>query len=256
MLDPDDLSPVLTSRDQAASPFLLLGDHAGRAIPRGLGGLGLAPGAMDGHIAWDIGVEGLGERLSASLDACFLRQTYSRLVIDCNRRPGAPGSIPAVSDGVAIPGNAALSAAEIRARTEEIYTPYQGAIAAMIEARKARGQPTVLLALHSFTPVMQGIPRPWRYGVLHRNDSPASRALLGLLRQTLGDQAGDNQPYALDETDNTIPLHAAANGLDYVELEVRQDLIEGPAGQDEAAALIGCLLPQVWAALTDGPADR
>ncbi len=197
---------------------------------------------MDRHIAWDIGVAGLGERLGAALNACFIRQTYSRLVIDCNRRPEAADAIPPVSDGVAIPGNVGLDPAAIDARRREIYQPYQDQIAAELDARLAEGRPTLLVSLHSFTPVMRGQARPWRYGVLHRNDSDLSRRVLGRLKAQFGDAAGDNRPYAMDGTDNTVPLHADPRGLDYLELEVRQDLIGDAAGQTEAATLIAELL--------------
>ncbi len=226
----------------AASPFLLLGDHAGRSIPGRLGDMGLPPGALDRHIASDIGVRGLGERLSQALNACFVHQAYSRLVIDCNRQPGAPDSIPEMSDGVVIPANRGLSDDQKAQRRAEIFQPYHDRISSLLEARRRAGQATLMVALHSFTPVLQEIARPWRYGVLHRHDSALSRSVLDGLRLAMGDLAGDNQPYAMDGTDATIPLHADPRGLDYLELEVRQDLIADDAGQDGAAALIAGLL--------------
>jgi predicted N-formylglutamate amidohydrolase len=238
----DDPSPVIVLNEGGASPFLLLGDHAGRAIPGRLHGLGLPAEALDRHIAWDIGVAGLGERLARRLDACFIRQAYSRLVIDCNRRPGAADRIPAVSDGQPIPGNADLDPADAAARAREIYLPYQARIAAALDQRQAAGRRTLLVSLHSFTPVLRGVPRPWRFGVLHRGDSALSSRMLTLLRQDLGDAVGDNQPYAMDGTDNTVPLHADLRGLDYLELETRQDLIADSRGQDEAADMIAGLL--------------
>ena len=229
----------------APSPFLLLGDHAGRAIPGRLNRLGLGDAALDRHIAWDIGVAGLGARLSRRLDATFISQVYSRLVVDCNRRPGAEGLMPAVSDGDVVPGNRDLPVAAVAARMAEIYAPYHDAIARALDARTDR--PTVLVALHSFTPSMQGVDRPWRLGVLHRHDSPMSTAMLARLRADLGEAAGDNAPYAMDATDNTIPLHADARGLDYLELEVRQDLLADAEGQDAMAAW---LAPRLVEALT------
>ena len=240
LLGPGDPEPAIVTNRGGFSPFLLIGDHAGRAIPRRLGDLGLPPAAMDLHIAWDIGVSGLGRRLAVQLDAAFIEQAYSRLVLDCNRKVGAPDRAPAVSDRVAVPGNVGLSEADLAAREREIYAPYQDAIAAALDARA--GRPAFLVSLHSFTPALQGIARPWRMGVLHRNDSALSRAMLALLKAELGDAAGDNQPYAMDGTDNTVPLHADARGLDYLELEVRQDLLADAAGQDAAASLIGRLL--------------
>lgn len=211
-------------------------------MPRRLEGLGLTPQAMDLHIAWDIGVAGLGQRLSAALDACFIRQTYSRLVIDCNRKPGAEGSIPEISDGTLIPGNVGLRPAQIAARQASVYDPYQQAIAGALDQRFLTRRPTLLVSLHSFTPWMDGQARPWRMGVLHRSDSRLSDQMLALLRGEMGEAAGDNQPYRMDQTDNTVPLHADERGLDYLELEVRQDLIADEAGQDAAAALIAPLL--------------
>ena len=248
MLGPDDLSPFAVVNPGGGSRFLLIGDHAGRAVPKALAGLGVSNEAMERHIAWDIGVAGLGERLAKTLDACFIRQTYSRLVIDCNRQPGAADAIPSVSDGTEIPGNLGLSQADAAARRAEIYAPYQDRIAAVLDARAAAGRATLLVSLHSFTPVMAGFARPWRIGVLHRGDSALSRAMLAVLRGKLGDEVvGDNQPYAMDGTDNTIPLHADARGLDYLEIEVRQDLIAEAAGQDVVAALLAPLLERAAA---------
>lgn len=218
----------------APSPLLLLGDHAGRQIPRRLDRLGLTDDLLDRHIAWDIGVAGLGARLSVLLDATFIAQAYCRLVVDCNRKPGSEGAMPTVSDGFPIPGNRDLSPQAVEARIVEIYAPYQAAIAQHLDLRANR--PTVLVALHSFTPSMSGQERPWRLGVLHRHDSPFSSAVLARLRADLGELVGDNAPYAMDEVDNTIPLHADPRGLDYLELEVRQDLLADDAGQAEMAA--------------------
>ena len=242
LLGPDDLSPVIVANPGGASPYLLLGDHAGRAVPAALAGLGLPAEAMDGHIAWDIGIAGLGQRLAVALDAPFIHQAYSRLVIDCNRKPGDPAAAPAVSDGLAIPGNADLPAEAMAHRRAEIYQPYQDAVAAALDRRAAQGRSTLLVSLHSFSPVMQGQARPWRFGVLHRGDSALSRRVLGLLRGRIGEEAGDNQPYAMDQVDNTVPLHADPRGLDYLELEVRQDLIADAAGQDDVGRFLAEVL--------------
>jgi predicted N-formylglutamate amidohydrolase len=245
LLDRYDPPPFIVSNPGGSSPFLLLGDHAGRAIPRSLGDLGLPPEAMDLHIAWDIGVEGLGLRLAKRLDACFIRQTYSRLVVDCNRRPEAPDAMAKIADGIVVPGNVGLSPAQAGARLEEIWRPYHDAIGRLLDNRNAQGRPTALVSLHSFTPQMDGIARPWRYGVLHRGDSALSARVLFLLQAQFGEQAGDNRPYAMDGTDNTIPLHADPRRLDYLELEVRQDLIGHDDGRDEVAAVIADLLESV-----------
>jgi len=233
----------------AASPFLLVGDHAGRDIPRRLGGLGLGAEALDRHIAWDIGVAGLGAALADRLGATFIAQRFSRLVIDANRDPARADSICEVSDRTAIPGNRALSAEDRRARREEIFAPYHARVAQELDARQ--GRPTVLVALHSFTPRMDGSDRPWRFGVLHMDDSPFCAAMLAALRADLGaGVVGDNEPYRMDDVDYTAPHHAIGRGLDYLELEVRQDLLADAPGQARVAALLARLLPGALAGLT------
>ena len=248
LLDADEAPPWIVRNPGAASPFLLLGDHAGRLIPRGLGTLGLPAAERRRHIAWDIGVAGLGEALSDLLGATFIRQRFSRLVIDCNRDPARPDAIPAVSDGVEIPGNRALTPGDRAARIAGIARPYHAAIAAELDARRARNLSTTLISLHSFTPRMEGFDRPWAFGVLHAGDSAFSLAALSRLRAELGEAlVGDNQPYRMDEVDFTVPAHAGPRGLDYLELETRQDLIATAAGQRQAARRLVRLLPRVLA---------
>ena len=242
----NDPNPVQKAGDvQCRSPFLLVGDHAGRAIPASLDGLGLAERDRRRHIAVDIGVRELGLALAALLGAPFLHQAYSRLVIDCNRDPAHPESIVSDSDDTSIPGNAGLRAGERHARRGAIFEPYHAAIEAALDARAAAGLETVLVSLHSFTPRLNGRERPWHVGVLHdgHRDEFARFALARLRRQP-GWRVGDNEPYAMDQTDYTVPRHAYPRGLSYLELEVRQDLIapEAPASVDEMARVIAATL--------------
>ena len=226
-----DPATVKLINPQGRSPFLLIGDHAGNIIPEGLGDLGLS--AMDRvrHIAWDIGVGALGDALAERLDAVFVRQTYSRLVIDCNRDPAEPGAMPEVSDGSTIPGNVGLTDGQKQARIDAIHQPYQVAIAEEIVRRLSVGLKTVLVSLHSFTPHMEGVQRPWHAGVLFdgRNDAFAW-ALLERLQAEADLVVGENEPYRMNAVDHTVPLHAFAAGLAYAELEIRQDLLGDEEG--------------------------
>lgn len=234
----------------ADSPFLLLGDHAGRLIPARLTDLGLSQAELDRHIAWDIGVASYGALLSEALNATFIRQRFSRLVIDCNRDPARADAFPEISDGTRIPGNQHLHLAERLARITDIAAPYHAAIAAELDDRAVRGLTTTLISLHSFTPRMNGFDRPWRFGVLHAGDSPYSAAVLARLRAEFSEvSVGDNQPYTMDEVDFTVPHHAGGRGIDYLELEVRQDLVADATGQAEIAAIVARLLPQALADL-------
>ena len=126
----------------------------------------------------------------------------------------------------------------MKARFDEVHSPYHARIAEVLDARAAAGVGGVILSVHSFTPRMKGQDRPWRFGVLHEGDSPLSFAMLATLRAEPGLVVGDNEPYAMDGIDYTVPLHARGRSLDYLELEIRQDLIAEPEGQAEVAAFL------------------
>ncbi|HYM74042.1 MAG TPA: N-formylglutamate amidohydrolase [Stellaceae bacterium] len=242
LLAADESEPVRVLRG-GISDFLLTADHAGRLIPRALGTLGLDEAERRRHIAWDIGIAGVTEVLSAMLDATAALQAYSRLVIDCNRAPHHPTSIPPVSEATAIPGNEGLSVAARDARRQAIFDPYHAAIADILDRRKAAGRRSVLIAMHSFTPVFKGIARKVEVGVLYHHETRLSRIMLGLLRAEGDLVVGANEPYAItDDSDYTIPVHGEGRALDHVEIEIRQDLIADPAGQSEWANRMARLL--------------
>lgn len=249
LLEPDEPDAVAAVNRLGASPFLLIGDHAGNRVPRRLGGLGVGAAERARHIGWDIGVRALGEALARRLDAVFIHQRYSRLVIDCNRDPGAVDATPEVSDGTPVPGNVALDVAARNARIATVHAPYQAAIAGEIARRGAAGQPTVLAALHSFTPAMNGVPRPWQIGILHDGaDDRFARAMLGQLRRR-DLTVGDNEPYRMDRIDYTVPRHAFAARLPYAEIEIRQDLLGSPAGIAAWTGVLADVLPAALATI-------
>jgi predicted N-formylglutamate amidohydrolase len=236
LLGNQDVPPVREENPAGRSPFLLTCDHYGRLIPQHLGDLGVAASELTRHIAWDIGIAGVAEALSKQLDAHLVAQRYSRLVIDCNRPPGAASAIPVISEATAIPGNEGIARDAVAARRVEIFDPYHGRIQDVIDRRLREGRPTVLLSLHSFTPVYAGVARPWHVGTLYHRDTRLPPLLLKLLRAEADLVVGDNEPYAvMDETDYTIPVHGEARGLMNSGIEIRQDLISDPAGERQWA---------------------
>jgi predicted N-formylglutamate amidohydrolase len=243
LLQDDDPAPVRVLREAGRSDLFLTADHAGRAIPRSLGRLGLPDSELDRHIAWDIGIGGVTERLSAALDATAVLQAYSRLVIDCNREPSVPSSIPEISETTDVPGNRGLSAEARAARREKIFEPYHARIGALLDARQAIARRTVYVAMHSFTPVFKGESRAMQVGVLYNRDVRLAAIMLELLRAEGDLVVGDNAPYAVsDVTDYGVPVHAERRGLPHVEIEIRQDLIADEAGQAQWAARFTRLL--------------
>jgi predicted N-formylglutamate amidohydrolase len=237
LLGEGDPPPFTVECPAGASDFFLIADHAGKVLPRRVGDLGITRPELERHIGWDIGIAGVTRALARRLDAFAVLQTYSRLVIDCNRTPGTPPSIVTLSEDTVIPGNQGLAATEAEARAREIFLPYHDRIRQELDARRAAGRPTVLIAMHSFTPVFKGQGRVWHAGVLHGRDSRVARPLLELLRAEPHLVIGDNEPYAVSEaTDYSVTTHGERRGLLHVELELRQDLIGEPEGQEAWAA--------------------
>jgi predicted N-formylglutamate amidohydrolase len=244
LLGEGDPAPVRVLRPTGQSEFFLTADHAGRAIPRQLRNLGLPERELERHIAWDIGIAGVSEQLAQALDATAVLQAYSRLVIDCNRQPGWASSIPQISELTAIPGNHSIPPAEREARRREIFLPYHQRITELLDRRSAAGRRTVLIAMHSFTPVFKGEPRNIEIGVLYNRDRRLADILLDLLRAQRDLTVGDNAPYAITDTsDYTVPMHGERRFLPHVEIEIRQDLIGDDAGQAAWASRLARLLP-------------
>lgn len=241
-----DVPPVREFTDSGRSPFLLTCDHYGRLIPGVLGDLGLPESELVRHIAWDIGIAGVAEMLSKHLDAHLIVQRYSRLVIDCNRPPGVASSIPQISEATTIRGNEGIAREAAELRRAQIFDPYHRRIDAIIDQRRQRNMPTILVSLHSFTPVYAGIARPWHIGTLYQRDKALPPLLLQLLRAEPDLVVGDNEPYAVsDETDYTIPVHAEARGLMNTGIEIRQDLISDSAGEKAWADRLARIFAEV-----------
>lgn len=215
-------------------------DHAGRRIPRKLGSLGgMSDVDLQRHVAWDIGALGVARGLSRILDACLIAQTYSRLVIDCNRPLHVAGSIVIRSELTDVPANIDITEDAAALRVREIFAPYHAQIVDELERRQHERIPTILVSVHSFTPVYMGVARPWHIGMLYNRDGRIAQAMLETIRAEGEWNAGDKQPYAVSDTsDYAIPVYGEAAGRLHIGLEIRQDLITDEAGQAQWAQLI------------------
>jgi predicted N-formylglutamate amidohydrolase len=218
--------------------ILLIGDHASNHVPDDID-LGIDPALLDQHIAWDIGVAAVAEQLvtTHAIDAAILGGV-SRLVVDCNRDEHAPGIIPIASDGHAIPGNA-LSHDAHRARLERFYFPYHAHLAATLAAAR----PAMILSLHSFTPALASHPepRPWHIGILYNEDDRLARIAIPAFeaRRLI---VGDQLPYSGKLLNYTMNIHAEANAIPYLGIEMRQDCVVDAAGQQAMTAHIAHVL--------------
>lgn len=225
------------------APLLLLCDHAGRRVPGGRDRLGISEEALSRHIGWDIGAAEVTRALARSLDAPALLNHVSRLVIDPNRRPGTATSIPAISDGCVVPGNEALALEAVIERVRCHFLPYHRAVARRIGAFRREGRVPAVIAVHSFTPVMNGEDRPWQVGILWRGDQRLSAPVLAALRARGDLVVGDNQPYSgIRDFGFTVQFHAQRPRLPHVMIEVRQNEIDTPEGAQRYAAILHAAL--------------
>jgi len=247
VLGANDPTPVETISGDNATPLLLLCEHAGRAIPETLGDMGLPADVIDSHIGWDIGAAHLTRTLAERLGAPAILQRYSRLTIDCNRPPGTPASIPEASGGIPIPANRSLPPEAADARRRAIFDPLDEAIGKAFGTRHLRAA----FSIHSFTPTMNGRPRPWHAGFLTRRDPATARTLMRALRTDAPElRLAINEPYRIrDDTDWFIPTHAEPRGIAHALIEIRNDRLSRPDDIDRW----GSLLARAMTAVLEAP---
>ena len=225
LLAAGDPPPVTTVNEGGRAPMLFVCDHASNRLPQALGRLGLDPAALNEHVAIDIGAEALTRLLAERFDAPAVLAGYSRLVIDCNRDPADITSIREISDHWIIPGNRRLSPDAVRARREAVFDPYHAVVREQLTDLQARGLTPVVVAVHTFTPQLRGVDRPWHVGILSGRDRRVADPLLAALAADESLVVGDNEPYSgLRFAGYTIEQHALRAGLPNAMIEVRQDL--------------------------------
>lgn len=236
---------VLNAHGQAAA--VLVCEHASRFIPAALNGLELDDVAARSHAAWDIGALDLAIELMGALDAPLVHARVSRLVYDCNRPPERWDSMPQVSEVFDVPGNRNLSEAQRAGRVREIYKPFRDLLSETLDSCT---EPPTLITLHSFTPVYKGKRRDVELGILHDRDDRAARVML---KNTGGSglKTALNEPYAaVDGVTHTLREHGVRRGIPNVMIEVRNDLIDTPAGVNRLAGILTPVLDQTIAAFS------
>ena len=246
LLEEDEESPFLAVNAEGRSPFVLICEHASRQVPRRLGKLGLPDAELERHIAWDIGAEPVARLLSRLMDAPLALQRYSRLAYDCNRPPESPGAMPELSELTVIPGNQGLTAADRLARIEGLYRPFHDGVSRLLDARAAAGVKTLVVSVHSFTPVYKGNRRSVELGILHDRDTALASTLI---KSVPNIDARLNEPYGpKDGVMHTLNMHGFARGLPHAMIEIRNDLVADGRGQDEWAQRLSVPLIQAAAA--------
>jgi predicted N-formylglutamate amidohydrolase len=247
-----EFPPIEILEGDPQSGLILLCDHASNALPEEYGSLGLPPAQLERHIGYDIGAATVTRAVAARLKAPAVFTRFSRLLIDPNRGADDPTLVMRLSDGALVPGNARADTAEIRRRIERFYRPYHNAIAALVNEKLERGVVPILFAVHSFTPVWRGVPRPWHVTMLWDNDPRVARPMIEAFGRDPALVVGDNEPYDGALEGDTLYQHATLRGLPNALIEVRQDLI----GTQDGAEDWGRRIAQALSPLLIDPAVR
>lgn len=212
--------------------FVLVCEHASNFIPEEYADLGLSGDALESHIAWDPGALAVARAMSTALDVPLVVQRISRLVYDCNRPPDVEDAIPAKSEIYDIPGNVDLTFAQRGDRVARFYEPFRDAMATCIDLRMAFGSEPVIVSIHSFTPVYDGVRRHLHLGVLHDRDSRYADSLLDAATGFDDLVIARNEPYGpQDGVMHTLVEHATSRGLLNAMIEIRNDLLADEASQ-------------------------
>lgn len=244
-------APLEILNPDSNHPVVLICEHAANHIPARYERLGVEPAELERHIAYDIGAAAVTRALAGRLGAPAFLGTYSRLLVDLNRPFGVPSSMPVLSEATRIPGNEGLDEAELAFRRRTIFDPFHDAIAALLDRRV--GQPSLIVTIHSFTPVFLGVARPWHVGILHDHQPAFARHFLDGLAADPALVVGENVPYVIErDSDYAIPVHASDRVLPGALIEIRNDLIRTPEGVDAWAARLAPILDDL--SLTRRPA--
>ncbi|GLQ22317.1 N-formylglutamate amidohydrolase [Algimonas ampicilliniresistens] len=209
--------------DGPSSDAFVFADHASNAVPEWVGDLGLSEAEMTRHIAWDIGTDWVARALCEHLNCSGLICGFSRLVIDANRSPDAPGLIPLVSDHTEIPGNHGLSEPQRDERIVRLYQAYHDTLGDALDDRPD----CLALSIHSFTPQLRDQPkRTTDIGLLVKDDSETP---IGFIRQMTAIasefQVDINEPYSAHDLNHTVDHNVVPRGHPHLAIELRQDHI-------------------------------
>jgi predicted N-formylglutamate amidohydrolase len=244
---PAPLPPFVKLPGDYNRGVVVICDHASKTMPPELKGLGLSPEDLERHIAWDIGAAEVAIFLAARFKLPAVFCGVSRLVIDCNRDPADPASIPTKVDGTPIPGNANMKIWDKAERMSRWFQPYHNAIEETISVALSERRDPVVLSIHSMTPALKGgEKRPWPIALSSHEDRRLTTPMLAALQKRIKEPIGDNEPYALDpKEDYSIPHHAMKRGLRHLQVEFRQDIVGNSQGAAQLAKVFGDALGEV-----------
>jgi predicted N-formylglutamate amidohydrolase len=229
-------------RGGASGPFLFTCEHASARIPPPLSRRIAAADRrwLATHWALDLGAAAVTRELARRTGSAAVLSRVSRLVCDANRPPEAGDWIRLDVQGHPLGFNRGVDEGERRRRLRLYHEAYHRGV----DRALAGLRPVTLVSVHSFTPRLGGERRTMEAGVLfdERHERAARRLARRLARDGL--RTALNRPYSGRRgMIHSVQLHGRAHGLPYLELELRQDLIDSsPRARAMGRRLAGLLL--------------
>jgi predicted N-formylglutamate amidohydrolase len=212
---------------EKGGPFVYTCEHATRLLPEWEPEPEDLPLLAD-HWGWDIGAAELTRCLVELTNSCAVLSRFSRLVCDPNRDPAEESFVVTQVEDQRLSFNRDVDTGERERRRRRYFDPYHAAIDQTLGQRAALATPLRLCSIHSFTPIYLGQARPMEVGVLFDEHDEHAWRLEGALAQQ-GFETVLNAPYSgRDGLIYAAQRHGRAHGVVYLELEVRQDLIDTP----------------------------
>jgi len=240
---------VETIDGDTAPGILLICEHAGRAIPVAWADLGLPRSLLETHFAWDAGAGALTEALARRLRAPAVLAAYSRLFLDINRFETDWDVMRPDLAGIPVPANIEPDPADRALRERIARQPFDLAVEAQLSRFGPAGRPAVI-SIHSFTPLVQGKPRPTEIGVLWREACLMGPPVLESLRREGRYMVGDNEPYDWRLVEGyTLRRHGLDRNLPCLYLEIRNDRLATARSVEEVADSLGPALADCVAGL-------
>ena len=230
---------VEVSNRAGKGKFVLVCEHASNDIPEEYKNLGIGVKARKSHIAWDPGAIEVARKISEILDAPLVSSKVSRLVYDCNRPPTVKSAVIDRSENYDIKGNVNLSKDQLDERAAKVYFPFRNALSECLGMHSRDSEITILVTVHTFTPVYLGRSRSLQLGVLHDSDNRMADALLAALEDATVMNVERNQPYGpRDGVTHTLKEHGTKRGIANVMIEIRNDLVETAEQQNEMGEML------------------
>jgi predicted N-formylglutamate amidohydrolase len=209
---------------RARAVLLLTCEHGGNAIPREYARLFRgAARVLRSHRGWDPGALDLARYLSRELRRPLLAETWSRLFVEANRSPTNPRIWSRFT--------APLPREERQRILERWWRPHRQAVERAVAAATRRGR-VVHVAVHSFTPVLDGEVRRAEIGLLYdsrrKREAALCRRWATLLRRIAPElRVRRNYPYRGDSDGLSTALRRRHGESRYlgIELEINQALV-------------------------------